>query len=65
MCFAELVDELRRLGVSVTEPQIRWAIKTGKVSKPTLDGSHRFKFTNKIVAELAAQFGQTAETVAP
>src|SRR5262245_51907772 len=35
---------LHGLGHEVTEPQIRWAIKSGQVSRPPLDGSLRFNF---------------------
>lgn len=56
MCFREVMDELRRNGVDVTEAQIRWAIKTGRVSRPRVDGSLRFDFSAENVAELAAHF---------
>lgn len=54
MCFRELLDELKRAGVLATESQIRWAIKTGKVTRPRVDGSLRFDFVAKDLAELAA-----------
>jgi hypothetical protein len=56
MCLKELMDELRRAGVNVSETQIRWAIKTGKLSRPRVDGSHRFDFTAENIAEIAAHF---------
>ena len=56
MCFGDLVHELRRHGISVTESQIRWAIKTGKVSRPDLDGSLRFKFSEENVSEIVRYF---------
>lgn len=56
MCLAELIAELRRAGVKASESQIRWAIKTGKISRPQLDGSHRFVFRAENVAEIATQF---------
>lgn len=61
MCFAELIAELRRAGVTPSESQIRWAIKTGKVSRPLLDASHRFVFEEEHVAEIAAQFADSQE----
>lgn len=54
MCFRELLDELQRAGVLATESQIRWAIKTGKVTRPRVDGSFRFDFSMENVAEIAA-----------
>lgn len=60
MCLRELMDELRRTGVTISETQIRWAIKTGKVSRPRVDGSHRFDFTDENVAELAAHFAEVS-----
>ena len=63
MCFRDLVDELNRLGVSVSDARIRWAIKTGKVSRPPLDGSLRFNFAAEHVGELAEHFQKrTRET---
>lgn len=56
MCLSELLDEMRRLGVAVTESQIRWAIKSGKVTRPRVDGSFRFDFRTENVAELAEHF---------
>lgn len=56
MCLSELLKELRRQGVETTEARIRWAIKTGKVSRPRVDGSFRFDFSSTNIAELAAHF---------
>lgn len=61
MCLAELIAELRRAGVTASESQIRWAIKTGKVSRPPLDASHRFVFEEEHVAEIATQFAAVPE----
>lgn len=57
MCLRELMDELRRAGITVSETQIRWAIKTGKLSRPRVDGSLRFDYCDENVAEIAAHFG--------
>ncbi len=62
MCFRDLLDELRRSGVAVTESRIRWAIKTGQVTRPRVDGSLRFDFRNENVAELVAHFGRREVT---
>lgn len=56
MCLRELLDELTRRGIVATESQIRWAIKTGKVSRPRIDGSLRFDFSVMNVDELAKHF---------
>lgn len=61
MCLSELLRELRRQGIEATEAQIRGAIKTGKVSRPRIDGSLRFDFCDNNVAELVAYFADRAE----
>ena len=58
MCFSELLRELQRHGIEVSESQIRWAIKSGKVSRPRLDGSLRFDFRDDNVAEIAVCFSK-------
>jgi hypothetical protein len=64
MCLKELIDELRLSGIKVSETQIRWAIKTGKVSRPRVDGSLRFDFRETNIAELATHFAKK-DTVIP
>ena len=56
-----LLDELRRSGVEATEAKIRWAIKTGRVTRPRVDKSLRFDFNRENVAELASYFGTRRE----
>lgn len=56
MCFSELLRELQRHGLTASESQIRWAIKSGRVSRPRVDGSLRFDFRDENVAELVAYF---------
>jgi hypothetical protein len=56
MCFADLLERLKEAGLSVTESQIRWAIKAGHVSRPKRDGSLRFIFAEENVAELLSYF---------
>jgi hypothetical protein len=58
MCFGDLMVELRRRRISVTESQIRWALKTSKVTRPKLDGSLRFTFSPENVDEIADHFSQ-------
>lgn len=52
MCLTDLLTLLRSRGTEVTEPQVRWAIKTGKISRPPLDGSLRFEFGEVHVLQL-------------
>ena len=44
MCLRDLLSRLHHEGLPVTEPQIRWAITSGKIARPPLDGSLRFDF---------------------
>ena len=62
MCFGDLMIELHRRGVSVSEIRIRWALKIGKVSRPKLDTSLRFTFSPENVAEIVDHF-QKQQTV--
>ena len=56
MCFRDLHDELRRNGIDVTQSQIRWAINSGKVVRPSLDGSLRFDFQQDHLEQLRQLF---------
>ena len=53
MCFADLLVELRRRGIQTSEAKIRWVIRTGKVPKPPLDGSKRYRFDAALIEKLA------------
>lgn len=44
MCLKDLITALHREGVTISDSQIRWAIASGKVSRPPLNGSLRFIF---------------------
>jgi hypothetical protein len=57
MCFQELLAELRDRDITPTTTQIRWAITSGKVSRPPLDGSLRFRFGAEHVDEFVGYFG--------
>ncbi len=63
MCLKELMDELRLFGITPSDPQIRWAIKTGKIARPRVDGSFRFDFSSENVAEIAAYFSKAGESL--
>jgi hypothetical protein len=56
MCYSELIDELRRRGIDVTESQIRWAIKSGKVSRPPLNKGLNFVFGEEHVEQFIQLF---------
>jgi hypothetical protein len=56
MCFTDMLAHLRAAGITASEQQIRWAIKVGHVSRPKRDGSLRFVFEQKNVAELIEHF---------
>ena len=65
MCFRELIDELRRQGIQATESQIRWAIKSGKVSKPPLNKGLNFVFGDEHLERLVELFTAGQATSAP
>ena len=56
VCFSELLQDLRDNGIEVSEARIRFAIKSEKVSRPRIDGSLRFDFSEENVAEIVAHF---------
>ena len=58
MCLKELMDELRQAEADVSESQISWAIKTGKRTRPRVDGSLRFDFSLENVAEIVSHFAK-------
>ena len=52
MCFSDLIQELHRQGVNLTDQQVRWALRTGAVSRPPQDGGCRFVFGPEHVEQL-------------
>ena len=56
MCYGDLIQTLQERGIRATESQLRWAICSGKVSRPLRDSSLRFVFTEKHVRELVDYF---------
>ena len=56
MCLRDLLVVLRHRGLEVTEARIRWAMKSGKITRPSLDGSLRFDFDEQNVLEILAHF---------
>ena len=61
MCFRDLIAALRRAGLAVTDSQVRWAINSGKIDRPPLDGSLRFVFTEEHVQQLKTLFKDEKE----
>ena len=59
MCLKDLLKALHRDGIAVTEPQIRYAIISGKVDRPPLDGSLRFVFNEAHIAQLRTLFDKS------
>jgi hypothetical protein len=56
MCYGDVLRALQEDGLSVTTTQVRWAITSGKVSRPPLDGSLRFDFSEQNLADLKNYF---------
>ena len=56
MCFGDVLRALHEEGITVTTTQVRWAITSGKISRPPLDGSLRFDFGEHHLAELRDYF---------
>jgi len=52
MCWHDILTLLHNEGIDVTEAQLRWLIKSRRVSRPQLDGSLRFDFRPENVAEI-------------
>jgi hypothetical protein len=44
MCFRDFIRRLAGEGIRVSDTQVRWAITTGKLPRPPLDGSLRYVF---------------------
>jgi hypothetical protein len=52
MCFSDLIKHLHREGINLTVQQVRWAVRTGAISRPQQDGSLRFVYSDQHVEEL-------------
>jgi hypothetical protein len=52
MCFRDLIQALNAEGIALTESQVRWALRTGKIDRPERDGSLRFVFSQDHVEQL-------------
>ena len=56
MCFSDFVRALQGIGIRATASQIRWAMASGKVTKPLLDGSLNLVFSNEHIKEFHEYF---------
>ena len=56
MCLADVMKKFREYGLSVTPARLYYAIGSGKVSKPEVNGSLSYEFSDANVAELRAYF---------
>ena len=52
MCFRDLIQALNAEGIALTESQVRWALRTGRIQRPEMDGSLRFVFSQDHVEQL-------------
>jgi len=65
MCFRDFVRALADEGVRVTDTQVRWAIASGKIPRPPLDGSLRYVFSAEHLEIARRIFSKQRATAAP
>lgn len=56
MCWNEILIVIREQCPGVTVAQIRWAISSGKIPRPPLDGSLRFNFDQTHLKRMVRYF---------
>ena len=56
MCLKDLISALHGENLGISESQIRWAITSGKIARPSLDGSLRFVFDDQHLEQLRQLF---------
>ena len=59
MGLTDLMKKLKQDGVQISESQIRWAIRTGAMSRPPMDGSLNFEFGPQNVQEIVELANRT------
>jgi hypothetical protein len=64
MCLKDVLSLLHSDGFELTPGQIRWAITSGRISRPRLDGSLRFDFDSANVEELKNSLASKRRDVA-
>jgi hypothetical protein len=57
MCLKDALAQLRGDGICVSESRLRSAIRSGKITRPPVDGSGRFVFGERHLDELRTLFG--------
>jgi len=60
MCFADLLQTLQAEGLGINENKIRAALRSGRLSRPRLDRSHRFVFERHHLKQLRNLFSNQA-----
>jgi len=56
MVWKDIMTSLNDEDFDVTEAQVRWAITSGKIDRPSLDGSLRFIFEPEHLDQLRRVF---------
>lgn len=57
MCYRDFIRTLADQGIRVSDAQIRWAITSGKLPRPPMDGSLRYIFSEEHVEKAKQIFG--------
>ena len=57
MCYRDFVRTLADQDIHVSDAQIRWAITSGKLPRPPMDGSLRYVFGDDHVERAKQLFG--------
>jgi len=65
MCFRDFIRRLADEGIRVSDTQVRWAIATGKLPRPPLDGSLRYVFADEHLKIARRIFNKQRATAAP
>ena len=65
MCFRDFIRSLAGEGIRVSDTQVRWAIATGKLPRPPLDGSLRYVFGDAHLEIARRIFSKQRATAVP
>ena len=65
MCFRDVVRRLFGEGIRVSDTQVRWAIATGRLPRPPLDGSLRYVFGDEHLEVARRIFSKPRATATP
>lgn len=58
MCLNDVLTTLRDEGLDITENDIRAALRSGRLERPSYDGSRRFVFGPRHLARLRKLYGK-------